>query len=250
MRTLSLILISLLAFAITAAPCRAQENARQFISAMEAYKAQDYSTTISNLENLAKSGIRNGELYYNLGNAHLKNNDLGRAILWYERSLSLLPNDPDVRFNYDYARSLTQDATEDGSASLAQIIFFWKYQLSPRTIIYLALCFNLLFWGLLLAKRMSLRRGFQYAAVAAFVPALVFIFTAAFNYYEETHRHQGIILAEKVSIRSGLEKTSTELFVLHAGAKVTVVKQMKDHFQIRFSDDKIGWVEKMTVDLI
>jgi tetratricopeptide (TPR) repeat protein len=250
MKTRSLILISFLSLIITTLPCHAQEKARQFISAMEAYKAQDYATTISNLETLAKSGIRNGALYYNLGNAHLKNNDLGRAILWYERSLALLPNDPDLRFNYDYARSLTRDATEEDSTSLAQIIFFWKYQLSPRTIIYSALGFNLLFWGLLLAKRMTRRRGFRYAATGALVPALVFILTASFNYYEDTHRQQGIVLAEKVSIRSGLKETSTELFVLHAGAKVTVVKQMKDHLQIRFTDDKIGWVEKATVDLI
>lgn len=250
MKTQSLILISLLSFLFTTVPCHAQEKARQFITAMEAYKKQNYAITISNLETIAKSGIRNGALYYNLGNAHLKNNDLGRAILWYERALTLLPNDPDLRFNYDYARSLTRDATEEDSASLARIIFFWKYQLSPRTIIYLALCFNLLFWSLLLAKRMTRRRNFRYAAAAAFFPALVFILTASFNYYEDTHRHQGIVLAEKVSIRSGLKKTSTELFVLHAGAKVTVVKQMKDHLKIRFTNDKIGWVEKTTIDVI
>lgn len=250
MKTRSLILIFILSYMVTSVPCHAQENARQFISAMEAYKAQDYSTTISNLETIAKNGIRNGALYYNLGNAHLKNNDLGRAILWYERSLALLPNDPDLRFNYDYARSLTRDATEEDSASLTRIVIFWKYQLSSSTIIYLALCFNLLFWSLLLAKRMTRRRGFRYAAAGAFIPALIFILTAAYNYYEDTHRHQGIVLSEKASIRSGLEKTSTELFVLHAGAKVTVVKQMKDHLQIRFTNDKIGWVEKVTVDLI
>ena len=250
MKTWSLILVSILSCMAVYVPCRAQENAREFISAMEAYKAQDYPTTISTLETIANNGIRNGALYYNLGNAHLKNNDLGRAILWYERSLELLPNDPDLRFNYDYARSLTRDATEEDSTPLTRIIFFWKYQLSHRTIIYLALCFNLLFWSLLVAKHLTRRRGFRYAAAGAFIPALMFILTAAYNYYEDTHRHQGIVLAEKISIRSGLEKTSTELFVLHAGAKVTVVRQMKDHVQIRYSKEKIGWTEKKAIGLI
>jgi tetratricopeptide (TPR) repeat protein len=250
MKTWSMVLIFILSYTVASAPCQAQENARQFISAMEAYKAQDYTTAISNLETIAKSGIRNGALFYNLGNAHLKNNDLGHALLWYERSLTLLPNDPDLRFNYDYARSLTRDATEEDSVSLTRIVFFWKYQLSPQTIIYLALCFNLLFWSLLLVRRLTRRRGFRYAVAGAFIPSLVFILTAAFNYYEDAHRHQAIVLAEKVSIRSGLEKTSTELFVLHAGAKVTVVKRLKDHLQIRFTDNKIGWVEKTTVDRI
>ena len=235
---------------ISAVPCSAQEDARRFITAMEAYKTDDFATAISNLEAIAQNGAHNGTLYYNLGNAHLKNNDLGRAILWYERALELLPNDPDLRFNYDYARSLTRDATEEDTASLARIIFFWKYQLNSRVIVHLALGFNVLFWCLLIAQRITRRRGFRYAAAAAMIPALIFILTAAFNYYEQSHRRHGIVIAEKVSIRSGLDNTSTELFVLHAGAKVKLVRQLKDHIQIRYSKEKIGWIEKSAVGFI
>ena len=250
MRTWSFILFAILFGVASSAPCRAQEDARRFISAMEAYKAEDFATAISNLETIVRKGTCNGALYYNLGNAHLKNNDLGRAILWYERALELLPNDPDLRFNYDYARSLTRDETEEKAISLARIVFFWKYQLNNRTIIHLSLGFNVLFWSLLLARRITHRRGFRYAAAGAFITALIFTLTAAFNYYEESHRHHGIVLTEEVSIRSGLESTSTELFVLHAGAKVKVVRQLKDHVQIRFSKEKIGWAQKSAVGLI
>lgn len=250
MRTRSFILLALLICTAIAAPCRGDDHARRFISAMEAYKAQKYADAISNLEAIAQSGAHNGALYYNLGNAHLKNNDLGRAILWYERALKLLPNDPDLRFNYDYARSLTSDAAEEDTGSVLRIFFFWKYKLSSRTITVLAIGFNLLFWCLLLGRCLTGRRGFRHAAAAALIPAIVFILTAAFNYYEAAHQHQGIVLSEKVSIRSGLKKTSTELFVLHAGAKVRVVKQMKDHIQIRFSEDKIGWVENSAIGII
>ena len=79
---------------------------------------------------------------------------------------------------------------------------------------------------------------------------MIFTLTAAFNYYEESQRHHGIVLAEEVSIRSGLESTSTELFVLHAGAKVKVVRQLEDHIQIRFTKEKIGWAQKSAVGLI
>jgi tetratricopeptide (TPR) repeat protein len=229
---------------------RAQEDVRRFIAAMEAYKTEDYATAISHLESIAHNGAHNGALYYNLGNAYLKSNDLGRAILWYERARELMPNDPDLRFNYDYARSLTRDETEEHQASLARIIFFWKYQLNKRSVVHMALGFNLFFWSFLLAQRITRRRGFRHAAAAALIPALIFIVTAAFNYYEKHHRHHGIVLAEKVSIRSGLEETSTELFVLHAGAKVKVVRQLRDHVQIRYSKEKIGWTAKSDVGLI
>lgn len=246
----SLALVLIFLNAVSAVPCRAQEDAHRFISAMEAYKARHYAGTIAHLESIAQGGVHNGALYYNLGNAYLKNNDIGRAILWYERARELMPGDPDLQFNYDYARSLTRDETEEDEASLSRIIFFWKYQLTKRTVAHIALGFNGLFWGLLLIRRITRRRALRYAAAAVSIPALIFILTAAFNYYEDSHRHHGIVLAEKVSIRSGLEETSTELFVLHAGAKVKVVRQLNDHVQVRFSKEKIGWAAKSTVGLI
>jgi tetratricopeptide (TPR) repeat protein len=244
------VLLIILFGMVSPAFCRAQENARRFLSAMESYKAQDYAAAISQLESIAQNGSHNGMLYYNLGNAYLKYSDLGRAILWYERARELIPNDPDLRFNYDYARSLTQDETEEDEISLFRIIFFWKYQLTKRTVAITAMGLNLLFWSLWMAQRITRRRGFHLAAAAALIPAMIFVLTAAFNYYEKSHRHHGIVLTQEVSIRSGLEETSTELFVLHAGAKVKVVRQLKDHIQIRYSKKKIGWAAKSSIGII
>ena len=242
-----IILLTLLA---AFAPAEAQEPARRFIAAMEAYKAQQYQKAIANLEAIAQEGVRNGALYYNLGNAYLKSNDLGRAILWYERALSLLPNDPDLRFNHTYALSLARDAAEENADSLVRILFFWKFQLGSRTVVLWAICLNLIFWGLLLVWRLTRRRAFRHAAAAALVPALIFILTAVFNYYEVAQGSDAVVLAEQVPVRSGLTGASTELFVLHAGARVKVVKHIKDHLQIRFSKDKIGWVEQHAVGVI
>jgi tetratricopeptide (TPR) repeat protein len=239
-------------FGILIAPpqCPAQEHGRQFLAAMEAYKTGDYTAAVKDLEAIAAAGVRNGQLYYDLGNAHLKNNDLGRAILWYERALALIPDDPDLRFNYEYARSQTKDLPEGGPSPLTRILFFWAYELSARTIIVLALACNLVFWGLAIAWRLTRRRGLRYALLAALVPTIVFILTAAFNYFEAAHHTQAIVLPPAVAVRSGLAPTSTQLFELHAGAKVKIVRQMQDHVQIRFSEDKIGWIPSSAVGRI
>lgn len=229
---------------------RAQENAHRFIAAMKAYQSQDYDTAIKEMEDIVRGGVQNGALYYNLGNAYLKDNQLGRAILWYERALKLLPNDPDLRFNADYARSLTRDAAEEEAVSPQRVFFFWKYRLSQRSVVLLAVIFNLLFWSILITRRISGRRGLRYAAMAVAAPAVIFMLTALFNYYETAFIRHGIVLDERVSVRSGLDQTSTELFVLHAGAKIRVVKQNETHLQIRFGEDKIGWIGKPVVGLI
>ena len=78
---------------VSPSPGMAQENAHRFVAAMEAYKNQDYGSALQEMERIAKSGVHNGALFYNIGNAYLKDNRLGHAILWYERALKLLPND-------------------------------------------------------------------------------------------------------------------------------------------------------------
>lgn len=250
MRTFFCILFALAAAMTVPRPCTAQEPARRFLAALEDYKSGDYAAAAKTLEAIAADGVQNGQLYYDIGNAHLKNNDLGRAILWYERALKRIPNDPDLRFNYDYARSLTKDAQEENTISLVRILFFWKYQLSAGATIMLALIFNLLFWLLAALWRLTRRRGPRNAALAILLPMIVFILTAGYNYYEAVHRPHAIVLPGKVAVRAGLEPTATELFELHAGAKVTVVRRMKNHVQIQYSEDKIGWVRTEAVERI
>ncbi len=250
MKQWTLVLVTVLC-TLYAPPCgRAQDTAHRFIAAMDAYKAEDYGTAIQEMDRIVQSGVRNGALFYNLGNANLKDNRLGHAILWYERALKLLPNDPDLRFNADYARSLTRDAIDEDAVSALRIIFFWKYRLSHRTVIVLAATLNLLLWSVLIARRLTGRRGLRYAAMAIALPTIIFISTAAFNYYEAAHLRQGIVIQDRVSVRSGLERTSTELFALHAGAKIKIVHKNARHLKIRFGKDKIGWVDAAAIGLI
>lgn len=244
------ILIAMGAVLFALGPCSASDQARTFISALEAYKSGDYGTAAAQFEAIARTGVRNGRLFYNLGNAYLKDRQLGPAILWYERALKLLPNDPDLRFNIDYARSLTKDVPEESVSPLLRILFFWKYHLSEHAIVLLAIGFNGLFWGLLAAWRLAHRRALASSAAAVAAVTLIFMFTAGFNYYEARHPSMAVVLPERAAIRSGLQDSSTELFVLHAGATVKVLKERKGYRLIRFSADKIGWVARAKVGII
>jgi tetratricopeptide (TPR) repeat protein len=231
-------------------PVRASDQARPFLSGLEAYKAGDYAQAIDRFNAIARSGVVNAQLYYNLGNAYLKNNELGPAILWYERALALGSGDPDLIFNLEYARSLTKDVAEEQVSPLVRIFFFWNYQLSADTIEAAAIGLNLLAWLLAGGWLFTRRRGLARAALLAAIPALILTLTALFNYFMAARFPPAIVLAEQVHVRAGLEERATELFVLHAGAKVRVAKERADHYQIRFSADKLGWVPKDQVGLV
>ncbi|MGD9976175.1 MAG: tetratricopeptide repeat protein [Desulfatirhabdiaceae bacterium] len=228
----------------------ASETARTFLDGIRAYRENRFAEAVSAFSSLADDGIKNGRLFYNLGNAHLKNGDIGHAILWYERALKLMPHDPDLKFNREYAQSLTRDEKEDRELALVRIIFFWKYLLSQTQIQWVAIIFNLIFWTLVTARMIQRKQYFQTPGHILLVLTLVFTLTALYNEYEAKYIREGVILPDTVSIRSGLTDDATELFVLHTGAKVKIDREKDHHIRIRFSEDKIGWIKKSDAGVI
>jgi tetratricopeptide (TPR) repeat protein len=228
----------------------AGESARTFLDGIKDYKENRFAEAAAAFSRVADEGIINGKLFYNLGNAYLKNGDIGNAMLWYERSLKLLPHDPDLKFNYEYAQSLTKDEKGDKDLPLVRILFFWKYLLSQAQIQWAAIIFNLIFWSLM-AIRVT-RRKFRFQTIGHVILALglIFTLTAVYNDYETNFIKEAVILPAKVSIRSGLTDDATELFVLHAGAKVKIDKEKDDYIRIAFSEGKIGWIKKSDAGVI
>ena len=227
----------------------AQDEGRVFLEAVKNYDQGDFAAAAEGFLDVARTGVVNGKLYYNIANACLKAGDIGRAVLWYEKALRLIPNDPDLRFNLEYARSQVRDKAPD-TLSLAEMLFFWRTWLGRTTVVILAAVFSFLFClGMFLKKYLlfNVPAFIRFGALALF---LFFSLTAGGKYYFDQHCRDGIILADAVSAKSGFSDLSTELFVLHAGSRVTVEQERKDFYRIRFGRDKIGWVDKADVGII
>jgi tetratricopeptide (TPR) repeat protein len=226
------------------------ESARTFIEGTKAYEKGNWTAAIDAFERLWENGVRNGLLSYNLGNAYLKNDDLGPALLWYERALKQIPDDPDLRFNYDYALTLTRDEKGEGTSPLLRILFFWKYKLSSPAIRWTAIFLNAVLWISLSILVIRKKRLLRPSIVVLSACTILFSATSFYNYYESSHVQYAVILPEKAAVRSGTTDSATELFVLHAGTKVRVERDSADHLLIRYTRDKIGWVKKTEAGVI
>lgn len=240
-------LVVLLAVAATAL---ATQNARTFMDGTEAYRNGDWPAAITAFESLADSGVDNGKLFYDLGNAYLKNDDLGRALLWYERALKRIPEDPDLRFNYDYALTLTKDERGQKESPLLRILFFWQYQLSHSSVRWMAIFLNAALWTALSVLMLRKNRLLRPSVILIAATTLIFSATAVFNYVEAIQVRHAVILSEQVPVRSGFTDSATQLFVLHAGTNVRIARQTDTHLLIRYTEDKIGWVKKSEVGII
>ena len=92
MKMLSLIFM----FVLTVCPVCAQKKQQ----ADSAYAAGNYVEAARIYEESVKTGV-SSDLYYNLGNAYYRLNDLPRAILNYERALRMEPANGDASYNLE-----------------------------------------------------------------------------------------------------------------------------------------------------
>ena len=229
---------------------RAGETTLLLHKGVKTYNSGDFKAAISAFSEIVDRGIVNGKLFYNLGNAYLKNNDIGHAILWYQRAFKLIPNDPDLKFNYNVALSRVKDISPDNRHPILKIIFFWQYLLSRSVIQWLGVFLNGIFWIVLTLQLIFRKTTFRWVRSMILPVLMIILLTASFNYYDDTYNKNAVIIPPEISVRSGLSDDATELFALHAGSRVHVDKKKDGFLKIRFSKDKIGWIKKTDAQVI
>ena len=219
-------------------------NSGMYGMALEYYR---YVLDTLNLESAA--------LYYNMGNASFKRNDLASAILYYEKALKLAPNDEDLIFNLGLANSRIPDRIE----AVPDMFFMRWYKkvthlLTPNQWAYLTLgilALSLIFLALyFIAYRIAIRKiGFWMGVVLL----LVFAFTLTVSHQsanEQTAQNTGIVFSASLTVKSSPEESSTDLFVLHEGAKVWILESVNTWYKIKIANGSVGWIPVDEVEII
>ena len=220
-----------------------------------AYARGQYQQAIQDYEALLKQGAA-PELYYNLGNAYYRTENITRAVLNYERALLLSPGDRDIRFNLQIANSKTIDKIVPESE---MFFFTWYRSLvnlmsvdgwATTALVSLALVVVLLL-VYLFSSRIGLRKvGFfgGFALLVLFVLSNVF---ASQQRQDLLYRKGAIIVDPSVAVKSTPAQNGTDLFILHEGTKVTITDgTMKGWKEIRIADGKEGWIESNKLEEI
>lgn len=220
-----------------------------------AYAGERYHEAVEAYERLLKTGV-SAELYYNLGNAYYRLDEITRAVLSYERALRLAPGDADIRFNLQMAREKTIDRITPESEmffitwyrSMVNFTSIDRWACIALVALSLAIVLALLY---LFAGRIVLRKiGF----FGGIVLVVVFILSNLFAWQQErelANRSGAIVVSSAVSVRSTPSKTGTDLFVVHEGTKVEIIDDtMKEWKEVKLADGKEGWIEETAIEVI
>lgn len=223
------------------------QNEALFHGATEAYNKGAYDEAIANYLEILGNGQHSAAVYFNLGNAYYKQNEIASSIYYYEKALLLQPNDAEIRNNLGYAQNMTLDAIEPlpevGLAKLyantTKILTFDQW---AKVAIGCVLLFVLLYILFAYATYSSRKRwAFITSLAALFVCILSLVF--AFVQYRDFKAYQpAIVFADEIAIRSEPNANSDEVFTLHAGTKVNVLEELNSWQKIRLADGKTGWI--------
>ena len=221
----------------------------------EAYSKGKYQEAIVNYEAALKKG-KSADLYYNLGNAYYRTDNVTRAVINYERAHLLAPGDKDINHNLEVARSKTIDNIQPGEK-----IFFkvWFEDIKTSmgidtwaTLSLISLVVALiLFLVYLFVKQMTVRKVAFYLSL---VLVVFFIFGNVFASQLKdfaTNSSAAIIVSPTVTAKKTPTDQAADVCVLHEGTRVEITDNaLKGWYEIRLVDGREGWITDKDVEVI
>lgn len=226
-----------------------------FAEANNMYKDGNYQGAIDMYHSILNQGYASAALYYNLGNAYFRNDQLGDAILNYERALKIDPSDKEIQQNLDYANSKTLDrinkVPELFITRWFNSVLSW---FSPNQWGGVAIAFMLLLCACVVVFFVTHSYTFKqisfYSAIVMLVLLICSVANASVLKNRMENMQQAVVLEPTVVIKSSPDENSAEKFIVHEGCKVTVEDRLSDWCKVKISDGNTGWVENEYIETI
>jgi len=225
------------------------QNEALFEQGNNQYRDGNYEAAISTWETVLERGEHSAALYFNLGNAYYKIENLAESIYFYEKALQLAPGDAEIRNNLAIAQNNTVDIIEPLPKNLFNT---WLANTSQRhsydnwaiAAVIFTVLFSLLFILYYFAGASSRKRIFFTGSLVALFIALLSVFFAFKNYDMVVVQRAGIVFTTSTQVRSEPVMRSEVSFTLHEGTKVKIINEVDDWKRIKLADGKEGWMLK------
>lgn len=252
-RTLSGLFIAVGLSAIIAPSIIAGSSAspmNTFLVANEQYHKEAFDQAIAGYEAILEKGQASGALYYNLGNAYLKEGLLGKARWAYLRSQQYMPRDADLQANLAHTASLLGEGAAKpwrappllrwfaGEGHVAETVLLpWSL-----VLLWLAVAGRVLITWNTLARRILKSALVIVALLSVWSGAA--LASRAFWHAKTAH---AVVIHAAVDVRYAPQQSGTTHFTLKEGNIIRTLDQQGEWVQIQRVDGRAGWLPAESV---
>ncbi len=223
-----------------------------FDKANELYQQEKFEEAVQVYEQILEGGQHSVELYYNLGNAYYKLNQIAPAIYNYEKALLLDPNNSDVKNNLTFARNMMIDEIKEVPKVgfthwLGGFTSVFHYDSWAKIAVGFSFLLLFCFVGYYFSKKMILKRVMFSMMIIFLTFSVLCIIIAAFEKNQVQEDNPAIVFAESVSVKGEPKENSNNVATLHEGTKIYVIESVDDYYKVELLNGSQGWLPKSTV---
>jgi len=231
------------------------QNNQRFEKANALYNDGKYAEAIDVYESILDSKVHSSELYFNLGNANYKLNNIAPSIYYYEKALQLSPNDTDIKNNLAFAQNMTIDAIDKVpevgfSRIFKNIVNTYNTDTWATIAVAGVIVFVLLFLMYHFSYATSRKR---IAFIVSVMSLLMGLFSVAMAFKKDMLNKKdnpAIVFSQESRVKTDPNQKSEEVFRIHEGTKVQVLEDYDDWVKIQLSDNSIGWIPNKDIKLL
>ncbi len=213
----------------------------------------DYAATLARLAPLVEKGVRNADLYYDLGVCYYHLGNRGQAVLNFLRALNINSAHPQARENLIYIHALDPSLPrEPQQPYLVQLFLniyaFFSLNRLALTVLVLALLTTLSL-HLLFHYPPDRERGLPVLLVLIFgILLLGFSGALLVKHHRWLHNPKAVVLTS-AELRTA-PASGRMLKELSPASTVTVKAAAGAQFQVVLPDGLSGWISRQAVELV
>ena len=219
------------------------------------YNQGNYTEAIEKYTSIINNGSESAELYYNLGNAYYKINDIANSIFYFEKSLLLDPNNNETKNNLSFSQNMTLDRIETVPVNqVSKFISKFTNLFDYNTWFLISIIFeflSLIVFSLYLFNKNSDTKKRYFSIGSIFLFCFIIFLILGINSKSEYEKNNPAILFDnRISFKSEPNERSEELFLLNEGTKVNVLEKLNEWSLVELSNGSKGWILSSTFQTI
>lgn len=237
----------------------AEALADVFRAANEAYFRGDYTAAVQSYQRLVDAGVRDADVYFNLGVASAREDELGSAILNFERAARLRPGDAETNAALETARAtlgkrLAQAKGEAMIQAKPPMSEALVRSVAEDTLAVALLVFDVLFFSLLLVySRLKTDAQRNTTAVAAAACGALLLISGTGLFLKrggQSEGRAGVVLREGAEVREGPDRHARARAGAHEGMSARVLASDGSFVRVKIPSGAEGWMAQRDVGLI